>query len=806
MKTFRMIRYFTSGILLIAVIGITWALNSQLGSIPPLGPLTNPFTGFWQNMESGRIPDLNITADRLNSEVIIRYDERGVPHIFADNDYDLYFAQGYVTARDRLWQIDFQARGAAGRISEIVGPQAIEYDRTQRRMGMLYGAELNAAMMTGDSLSAMILEAYKDGYNFWLKQLPPKAYPVEYKILNIEPEPFTTQHAALVLMSMSQTLTSRTRAHSQSNARALLDEETYNLLYPDELPWVRTMIPEDQAWDFEPLEPSRPDPGFVPQIVRDLPVTQSDPDIGSNSWAVDGSKTANGHPILASDPHLGITLPSTWYEIHLNSDGINTYGVSLPAAPGISIGFNDVLAWGITNGGSNTLDVYEIEFRDEHRNEYRYDGQWKPVTRRIEEIRVRGGETIRDTVRYTHHGPVVNPPGEQVTGERYPKGHAIKWIAFQPGNILKSVYEYNRARNRQEFEKALRQYENLTMNFTYADRDGNISVGHYGKLPVRFHGQGDYISDGRDPAYDWDRYIPFEHLPRSVNPERGYVSTANQAPVTADYPYYLGRFYADFNRNSRIKEILESSDGITTDFFEEMMMDNRAPEAQKGLPFMLERLDRVAFDEPEHTLARLLELWDYNFDAGSPVALFYNRWQQAFRDRLIGPLIHQHDRYITNPDMATIISLLLDGHEDLFPSDVDEALTQSFRTVYEATAQDFGRDPEQWHYGRDRRFSIGHLAMLPGFGRDGLEVGGTRQAINAVSGSFAPSWRMVVELGPEIRARGHYSGGQSGNPGHPDYDRPLDNWADGTLHDLNFWQSVDDEPEKTTSTLTLSPN
>ncbi len=862
---------------------LTWALSTRIGMVPALGHLTNPMQGFWQNMERDGVRDLVLESEMLRSAVTVHYDERGVPHIFADNDYDLYFAQGFVTARDRLWQIDFQTRAAAGRLAEIIGPDAVDYDRAQRRLGMMYGAEINAASLSADPRTATMVQAYADGYNAWLERLSPNRYPVEYKILGIEPEPFSTLGTALLLMNMSQTLSSGTRAHALTNALALLGEETYRLLFPDELPWVDPIIPPDQTWDFDPLPPPVPEPGFVPEIVRDLPLQERDPGIGSNSWAVDGSKSATGYPILASDPHLGVNLPSIWYEVQLNSTGANNhliyerwdhgggengggngpgsvkqeaiggsfsaYGVSLPGAPGVIIGFNRDVAWGVTNAGSNTLDIFEIEFRDDRREEYLHDGQWKPVRQRIEKIPVRGGDTVIDTVLYTHHGPVTQPHGENIASERFPQGHAIQWVAHLPDkNPLLAVYKYNRARNQEEFEAALRHFTNLPQNMTYADRHGNISMGHMGAFPVRFFGQGSFIGNGRDPAYDWDQFVPFEHLPRSFNPERGFVSSANQAPATRDYPYYLGRGHYSFSRGARINRILSDSENITGTFFEEMLMDNRSLHAEKFLPYMLSKLEppfmrengsgdrdgdgygngygdlgldvgvdvdvngngnehgnEINLEEIASTVYNMLEEWDFTFDADSPVALFYASWEQRTYRDLRKPYLESSDRFLAWPGITVIFRLLLDGRDDVFPVDVTETIRSTFREALEAHVQRHGSDPDNWNYGRDRSVNIGHLAMLPGFGREGFIASGTPEAINATGSMHAPSWRMVVELGPELRARGHFPGGQTGNPGHPGYDRFIDDWAAGTFYDLHFWDSPSDAERQASSTLTLNP-
>lgn len=786
---------------------LTWAFCTPLGLLPPLGPFVSPFEGFWRNMERADPMDIEIDTDALRGPVTVRFDERRVPHIFATNDYDLYFAQGYVIARERMWQVDFQSRAAAGRLSEIFGDRTLQFDRGQRRLGMVYGAGKQTEALLSHPVSEAAIRAYADGYNTWLEQLDPRDYPLEYKLLGMTPEPFSAETTGLWVMGLAQTLTSATRAHAMSNARALLDDDVFRLFYPEITPWVEVMIPGEGQWTFEPLPAPVPVPEFVPRVVRDLPLADQPPGAGSNSWAVDGTRTKSGYPMLASDPHLGVTLPSTWYEMQLHSEGINVYGVTMPTGPGILIGFNEAIAWGITAGHSQSLDVVEITFRDDARQEYLHDGEWKPVTRREEVIHVRGrSKPVLETVLYTHHGPVVQPDDEEMRDARFPSGHAIQWMAHRPGNLPRAAHAFNRASNYEEFDEALRHIGNLNLNFTYADQEGTIAIGHYGDLPVRYIWQGDEIGDGSDPAGDWEQFVPFEHLPRQVQPDSGFVTTANQTPVDAEYPYYLGSMYADFSRPTRINQMLRENVDLTMEDFEKMLMDDLSPLVLKQIPFKLENLDHDGLSVGALRLIELLEDWDARFSPDSPVALFAIRWQLFFNRALFAPWEDEFKGvHLRRPELSVSTALLLEGNFDVFPADVREALNRSFRELYEEFSGSFGEDPEQWRYGRDRGFKMPHLAMLPGFGREGLEPGGSWQTVNACGDYFAPSWRMIVELGPEIRARAHYSGGQSGNPGNPNYDQPVGDWVSGRLSEIRFMRSPDDALDNETATWQFRP-
>ncbi|MDG5766698.1 penicillin acylase family protein [Balneolales bacterium ANBcel1] len=808
-----MLRAVKIGISLGLALLITWAASTRHGTIPAMGPLLNPFTGFWQNMERGEPPVLVVESDLLHDEVTVIYDQRLVPHIFAANDHDLYFAQGYVTARDRLWQIEFQTRAAAGTLSEVLGDVTLEYDRGQRRLGMLYGAENQLEFMKQEPEYYDLLQAYADGVNAWIDQLRPADYPVEYKILGGSPQNYEPLHSALMVMNIAVPLTAVSHAHAQSNMRAMLDKQTYRLLFPERLPWAEPMIPDGTTMPTDPIRKDPPQTEFIPRVTRDLPLPDVPPGAGSNAWVVDGTRTASGYPILANDPHLSITFPSIWYEIHLNSEGVNTYGYSIPGTQAITIGFNEHYAWGITSGTSASLDVYEIQFRDEHKTEYLHDGEWKPVRRRVEEIRVKGGETVRDTILYTHHGPVVQAESGRVMENQFPlrqfpSGHAIQWIAHTPANPLKSMYLINRGTGLESFEEGVRHFENINLNFLYADRDGNISGGHYGRLPVRFPGQGRYISDGSDPAYDWDAFIPFEHLPRSVNPGNGYIVNTNQVPATEEYPYYLGLYYADFSRPNRVRQLLEQIADITPADFQNMMTDDYSLLSRYILTPVLPCLDRSGMTEAQRRMTDYLEAWDFRFSLDSRAAGFFEQWMLDLRSALWAPAIdplEQAEYNFLRPNLGQLAWQLNELPREQFPVDVSETVNNTFNQAFDAFIEEHGTDPAGWEYRKTRVFTAGHLAFIPGFGRDDVAMPGTFHAINAAHNRFAPSMRMVVETGPVMKAFGSYSGGQSGNPGNPNYDSHYDDWPDGTLYELNFWRSPEEAGEQEVSRITLRP-
>jgi len=331
--------------LIIALI-LLIALNTKVGDIPPMGKFLDPFNGFWQNAESKKLIKAdNYKFSGLKGKVEILFDDHMIPHLFADNNYDVYFAQGYVTAKDRLWQMDFQTRFAAGRLSEVVGKKALELDRYNRRMGMSYGAENMIKLAEKDPAMKEILDAYAAGVNAYINSLSPKDYPVEFKILDYKPEEWNILNSALLLKLMSATLAGGSNEFYMSNILKKFGPAVVKDLFPDYPFREDPIIPEGTKWNFKPLNPP-PVPVEPPSAVNTLFHTKEISEgTGSNNWAVSASKSASGYPILANDPHLDLSLPAIWYQLQMTTPEMNVYGVSIPGSPCVIIGYNENIAW-----------------------------------------------------------------------------------------------------------------------------------------------------------------------------------------------------------------------------------------------------------------------------------------------------------------------------------------------------------------------------------------------------------------------------------------------------------------------------
>lgn len=791
---------------LLVSIAVFVLLSIPLGPAPALGLFFNPNTGFWANAEATDASSENMVINHaaLSDSVHVYFDKLGIPHIFAQNDADLYFAQGYMAARDRLWQMEFQTHAAAGRLSEIVGKRALNYDRYQRRIGMGYAAEQAMSAMMKDSLTSAMVSAYSKGVNAWINRLNQSELPLEYKILDYQPERWQPIKTALLFKSMTYTLASRNHDLRMSNTRAFFGDDFITTIIDSKIPWVQPTIPKSKDWPFKPSELSKPDSLFSPSVVDEvLPAQfQSDLSNGSNNWAISGSKTATGYPVLANDPHLNLTLPSIWYAVQLHSPTQNVMGVSLLGAPSVIIGFNEDVAWGTTNVGADVWDWYEMTFRDSTLQSYRYDGTWRDTKLRIEKIKVKNAETVLDTVIYTHYGPVVQSTRQDTLREGIPLNHAVRWIGYEASNEMKYFYEINRASNYQEYQAALKNYGSPAQNWVFADST-NIALTVAGKYPRKWDQQGRYISDGSDSAYEWQGWIPFDQIPSIKNPERGFVSSANQDPVDSDYPYYLGSYFAPFERGRRINDKLSQMDSITVNDVQVLQLDTYSYHAEKVLPTMLDSLNRKQLPEQYGKAIKALSDWNLYNERNLVAPSLFKYWWDELVEAIWNDEYGQAGVPLKYPSRDANAYLIVNKPDLRWYDDttteekeqLSDVVTRSFHAAYDQLSEEYGAYGDSWQWGYVNETKIGHLARIPGLGKQ-LFTDGGGESVNAIRGSHGPSWRMVVQLGPKVDAYGVFPGGQTGNPGSKNYTQMTEDWNNGMLHPLWFMQQ---RPQNTDS-------
>ncbi|MEN9523132.1 MAG: hypothetical protein RL065_1509, partial [Bacteroidota bacterium] len=533
MRWFKFILSFSITLIL------CFALNHRWGDVPPIAKFLNPFMGCWQNAEAVN-DDSNseIQLKGLKAKANVLLDKNHIPHIIAENDEDLYFIQGYLTAKDRLWQMELQTHAAAGRVSEIIGEKGFEFDKTQRRKGMVFGAEKSLIEILKNNKTKLMIESYSAGVNAFIEELNAKKLPLEYKLLDYKPEPWTTLKTALLLKLMADDLSGYCNDFAYTNTKKVFGKTILDELYPDFQSYISPIIPIGTKYDFEAIQPDTIPYQNYETTEKGFAGIPAKPDytVGSNNWAVGGSRTKSGYPILCGDPHLRLTLPSIWYQVQLTVNGKNVSGASLPGAPGVVIGFNDSCAWSMTNAERDVKNFYHIKFKDETQQEYWCDNQWKKTELKVEHIIVRGKTEVLDSVYYTAFGPVQYDKRNKLNGKI--ENLSMAWISHLPSNELLTIYNLNRARNFNEYDEAISHFQSPGQNFVFAAKNNDIAIWEQGRFPVLKEDEGKFILEGNNSNNFWHSFIPHEHNPHHLNPERGFVSSANQQPTDKTYPYF----------------------------------------------------------------------------------------------------------------------------------------------------------------------------------------------------------------------------------------------------------------------------
>lgn len=802
----------------LAALALVITLNTKFGDIPPMGKFLNPFRGFWKNAESiDQKVERSFMVDGLKGPVEVKFDEQMVPHIFAENDYDVYFAQGFITAKDRLWQMDFQTRFASGRLSEVVGPKAIELDRYQRRMGMTYGAENMVRVMMKDPEIKEVMEAYAAGVNAYIRSLKPADYPVEFKLLDYSPEDWKPLNSALLLKLMSATLAGGSNEFYMSNILNKYGPEITRNLFPDYPFREDPIVPNGTRWNFN----SAPVP-LAPEVLSNKDVSyqintrELEDGIGSNNWALAGAKTSSGYPMLANDPHLDLTLPSIWYQIQVASPHVNVCGVSIPGSPGVIIGFNQTIAWGVTNVGADVLDWYNIKFKDVSKKEYWYKNKWNPVNLRVETIEVKGGKTLTDSVYYTHHGPIVytteQKPDNFSKANNIPTGHALRWVAHDGSNDVKTFYKLNRAKNYDDYRQALTYYSAPAQNFVFASIENDIAITSNGYFPVKWPGQGKFLMDGSDPANDWHGRIPAEQNPTIKNPPRNFVSSANQSLTDQSYPYYINWEFAAYERGHRINKRLTVMTQANVDSLRNLQNDNYSILAENILPTLVALVNTERLNASQREGYNIVSKWNKFFNAGEVGASIFELWHKALAKEIWHDDLGDPKAPMRYPSRDRSVELLLNEPDSRWFDNVHtaqretraDAVNASFKNTIDSLQRQYGPINDDWKWGNVKHTNVPHLAKVAGFGSKVLRNGGSKSSVNAMNESNGPSWRMVVALGKEVKAYGVFPGGESGNPGSPYYDDMVNTWSEGKLNELVYLKSKNDKSKNIISTWKMS--
>ena len=794
-------------------LGLVYFLNNTWNfgqTIPALGKFMDPFHGVWQNAEKKEQKNEELNLTGLKDEVVVMYDSLMIPHIYAKNNDDLFLAQGYVTAKHRLWQMEFQTHAAAGRLTEIVGAAALDFDRRQRRLGMVYAAEqaLKSAEKSPEALA--MVESYTNGINQYIESLDEDDLPIEYKLLNYKPEPWTNLKFGLLLKYMAKTLNIGDKDLEMTNALQLFGPDMVDLLWPDKENLGDPIVDNAGNWKFKTITLDSVELALPDELINIKPGEKPSKDVGSNNWAVSGLKTQTGSPILCNDPHLNLSLPSIWYIIHLQSPDVNVMGASLPGVPSVISGFNDFIAWGVTNAQRDLVDWYKIEFKGDDKNEYMSDGTWRPSKKVIEKFVIKGGDDFYDTVTYTHHGPIIYD--KSFHGDEELNHYAFRWIAHDPSEEVLTFYQLNRAKNHSDYMEALDHYTSPAQNFVFASVDGDIAMRIQGKFPVRRKEEGKYVLDGTKTSTEWQAFIPNDQNVMYKNPSRGFVSSANQYPVDNTYPYFITATSYEAYRNRRINKLLSEMTEITPRDMMEMQFDTYNLKAQESLPAFLSLLDTTAFTEPQNKAYQILKGWDFENSINSLGASYYEAWWDSLFP-LIWDEMKKSNVALDDPSTYTTIRLIKEKPDlsffDIIETPEKETARDVVRIAFaigvekiESWKTDKGKEP-RWADYKDT--FVGHLLQgIPAFSYH-VEHGGNHDIVNASSRTHGPSWRMVVSLEKtKVKAWGVYPGGQSGNPGSPFYNNMLPSWAKGDYFQFQF-TSDPNKMKSVFTSITLKP-
>lgn len=786
-------RYRLWGYLLLVFTAVwTYMLSVPIGEIPALGALLDPVSGCMVSAEPvSKNFSANLKFPRLSGNATVWFDDRMVPHIHATNEHDVYFLQGYIHAYFRLWQMDMQTRAAAGRLSEVAGEKAFEFDRRQRRKGMVYAAENSLKAAEAAPQTLHMLNAYTEGVNAYISSLSYRRYPLEYKLMGFKPEPWSNIKCMLLLKYMADDLTGKTDDIPHSYLRSILPPDEYTLLYPDKIEGSTPVIPEGTAFAPPTLQPpaAPPDSVAFPQYATTDFGYSREEGKGSNNWAISGSRTASGAAILCNDPHLGLNLPSLWFETQLQAPGMNVYGASLPGAPGVVIGFNDSMSWGLTNNYRDVKDFYEIKPVSGTADKYWFAGKQLQYKTRIERIRVKGKPDFVDTVKYTLHGPLIYDDKYNEKGS-LKRPLAMCWMAHRNTNEIMAVYELNRAKVYEDFVAAILHFECPAQNMIYADRAGNIAIWGQGQFVNKWYNQGEFVMNGWDSSTLWKELIPMRENPHALNPAQGYLSSANQCVTDSTYPYWYNGDYGEL-RAWRINQALAEMPKVTIEDMFALQNDDYSVLAGTVLPIMLGYTEQITGNPYLDTLRR----WDGRLTATGIAGSVFQLW---WRNLYLGIW---NDEFARTPDNLTpsverTMQLLLTDSTLHFYDDIrtpqKETLANIMIKSLARTTDSLNRRAKteglEWY--KAKNTSVMHLAKLPAFSYTELPTGGWGNTVNAMKGNHGPSWRMVVQMGHEIEAYGVYPGGQSGNPGSPHYADYLQHWVEGKYYRLLFLPNI----------------
>jgi penicillin amidase len=742
-------------------------------------------------LNSGRLP-----AD-VAAEVSIHRDANGIPHIHAKTDRDLFFGYGWAMAEDRLFQLDWLRRKGLGRLSEIIGTDGLESDTVARTVGLNRIAAAEWKRLPGEV--RQLLEAFSDGINAVIAAGSDNL-PIEFDLLQYRPEPWSPVDCLAIEVEFRWYLTGRfpvicmpelakrTLGEGPLLSEYLLGEEDdESILHPG---------------DYEPL---------IGQPLEPVGESIADPDAstGSNNWVISGRRTTTGAPLLASDPHIAFEAVSCWYEAHLMGGSFNVAGMTYVGMPAIMFGRNEQVAWGITNNICSLRDLYQERDSDDHPGCFEYDSNWEPARELTETIVVRDADDVACSVRFSRNGPIVDDILPAPANELGPV--SLNWLGMSQGGWLTSLLDMDRASSVAELKEAMRPWHVPTFGLVLADSDGGIGFHASGRIPVRSRSERAFRR-GWDPEDQWQGLIPFDEMPSFVNPDRGWIASANNRIAPDDFPHRMYGGWVSGCRGQRIREMIESRETVSADDMRDMQQDALNLRAAKLVPILIRELD-AADDDVQQAVA-ILGSWNGVSSSESVAAtifnVFYSRWcvtvsNARFTGETAGLLAKGVDPCATR--------LLESDPHGWFPNGSRQLrLRETFAATLEYLEDRFGPNMSAWSWGQLHVMPLRHVLSARGDLGQLLDHGGAGvrgDMLTVCNTGGGPDWiaasgagyRMVADLNsspPVLRAVDAQS--QSGQPGSPHYSDQFDDWVSGRYHEIVLTNDVDAR-----SILTLTP-
>lgn len=698
-----------------------------------------------RNISRRALPDYAQAFDikNLKDSVWIYRDSFAMPHVYARNAADLYRVTGYLTAQDRLWQMDLLRHVTTGTLCEIFGKDLLDADILMRSLRIPEKSARIYEETTPEIKAAF--EAYTDGINQYISEYAEKL-PMEFTILGYKPEPWKPQHSFNLVGYMAWDLNGSWVAEIVLHKLKLkLGAGKVSELVPYFDSAQSVIYPGSNLT----ATPGNWSSGMIAACnkLQNLGVSIFH---GSNNWAVAPSKSSNGKPLLANDMHLGLMAPGVWYQMHQVIEGeLNVTGVMLPGAPFIISGHNDAIAWGMTNVMNDDIDFYREEIDPADSTRYKFEGEWREMEVRSERIAVKGEDTLTKTIKFTHRGPVISEM-KKISGEII----SMHWLGNEWSNEIRTVYLLNRAKNFDDFKSALTSFISVSQNVVYADTAGNIALWCAAGVPKR-KGPAWEVLPGNTAEYDWKGLVPFDSLPHYFNPTADIAVSANNKTAPENYPYYISRWYDLPFRFNRIQDLLLETGKHNAESFKVIQTDFISGNVRYYLPLLLEQLNKSSHNEQEAKAIEILRNWNMSMDSGESAPAIYEMFfmsflKKTFADEMGEELYKEFIgdkilvRHAIHRVWATQNSAFFDDIKTKAKEGLTEVVAGAFYETIKKLTEELGSNPENWHWGEIHKLSINHpmgsskmLNVFFNLNRGPFEIGGSFHTVEPYSYKYA---------------------------------------------------------------------